>query len=274
VRWTAPGPGDHLAAASRALAAGDSARAQRLARLALDLATADDLRVRAQATTLLGNAVLSSGSIETALSRYRAAADLYEALQDHVNVGYLLGAIGRLYLLNQDPAAAVVALASATARLRADGVIMLDLARAFANSGETYAAIAVLGSALTADPDVGAEDVHLLRAELLADLGDPVGALRDLGQPSPYQSLSAAAARALSMARLGRFDDAEENIGRALVAGRDNGPVLLRAAQIRALRGDSQGAESLLREALEASDPRLSQYELLQADSLKESCGV
>lgn len=265
---------DRLAASVRALADGNLDLGGRQAHHALDTSFSADLRLKAEAETVLGNIAFLSRDPVAARGHYTAAAEFFEALQDRVAVGHLLGAVGRMHLLDWDPAAAVAALHSAAVRLRTDGVVMLDLARAFASSGESHAALAMLGSVLTADPDVTGEDAHLLRGEILADVGDAAEALRDLGQVSRDQPLSALAARAFSLARLGRLDDAEKGIQHALRVGRDNGPVLLRAAQIQALRGDMAEAGRLLRRAIEATKPELNRYQRMQADSLKEECSV
>lgn len=263
-----------LADAVSAINDGELEIAERLVKYILSVSKGNDFRLRAEAQTLLGNVAFHRDDAERAVRHYFASAELFEALQDHVGVGRLLAAIGRLHLLRGDTTAAINVLYSAASRLPADGAVMLDLALAFASSGEAQAAVAVLGTALAADADVGAQDVHLLRGEILADLGDAATALSELENMPHAQRPPARAARALSLARLGKMDDADEGIGEALQASHDNGPVLLRAAQIRALRGDVVGAERYLRQAIDATTPRLSHYHRGRANSLLEDCHV
>jgi tetratricopeptide (TPR) repeat protein len=260
--------------AVRAISDGEFDIAGRLIEYVLDGSSGNDLRLRAQAYTLLGNLAFYRDDAEGAGQHYLTSAEFFEALQDYLEVGRLLAAIGRLNLLNGDAPAAITALYSAVSRLPADSSIMLDLALAFANVGQAPAAVAMLETALATDSEVDAQAARLVRGEILADFGDAAAALRELESVSHRQPLSARAARALSLARLGKVEDADEGIGEALEAGRDNGPVLLRAAQIRALRGDAPGAERYLRKAIHAGTPRLSQYHRRKADSLLEECRI
>lgn len=262
-------PAQLMTHAAQALSNGATRAADRLAGEVLSSAPAGSFRLRAQAEMLLGNVAFQHGRTDQTRRHYLAAAEFFEAAQDRLEVGRLLAAVGRVHLLEWDATAAVSTLHSAATRLPADGAVMLDLARAFADSGQAQAAVAALSSAISADAGVGAEDARLLRADILADLGDATGALRELDSVPNTQPLAARAARALSLARLGQIEDADEGIGQALETGHDNGPVLLRAAQIRALRGDASGAEHYLRQAMKATRPRLSQYQRRQADSLK-----
>jgi Flp pilus assembly protein TadD len=129
---------------------------------------------------------------------------------------------------------------------------------------------AVLASADTRD--VG--EARRLRGEILSDLGDATDALSDLERAPGPSTPSASAARAVTLARLGRFADAERGIEQALEAGRDSGPVLLRAAQIHALRGDPVNAAHFARQAKNAGGIPLTQHQRRQADELQEQRGV
>jgi tetratricopeptide (TPR) repeat protein len=264
---------DYLADAAQAQSEGDLEVAERQAIAMLRHASAGDPAGRARAETLLGNIAFERG--ETALSRqfYLRAAELFEVAGDSAAVGNLLAAVGRLQMIDRDTTAAVATLQSAVGRLPADSTVKVELARAFANSGEPNAAVAVLESALTTSADIGSGDAYILRGEILSDLGDSWGALRDLETAGSGWYPSAQAARALSLARLGHFSDAKEGIRQALANGGDNGPVLLRAAQIRALRGDSDAAATLAQDALNASEPRLTEYQRRQAHVLRDVYG-
>jgi tetratricopeptide (TPR) repeat protein len=263
---------DLISNAASAFSDGDWDIADRQANEALRLLSTDDLRQLAKVDTLLGNIAYQRGDSGKSRELYLKSAELYESIQDYAAVGHLLAAIGQLQMIDQEATAAVATLQSAVDRLPADGAVKIELARAFAKSGEPHAAIAVLRSVLTTSAEAGGGDARILRGEILSDLGDSAGALRDLEHVSSTPLPSVHAARALTLARLGRFSDAERGIKQALELGRESGPVLLRAAQIRALRGDAPAAMDLVREALTASEPGLSEYLRRQANDLREEC--
>jgi tetratricopeptide (TPR) repeat protein len=263
---------DQLADATHAQSQGDLDVAERQAIAVLRRAPAGDLAYRARAETVIANVAFERGHAALSRDSYLRAAELFEAAEDSAAVGNLLAAVGRLQMIDRETAAAVSTLQSAVGRLPSDATVKVELARAFANSGEPNAAVAVLESVMTTSAHVRGDDAHILRGEILSDLGDTAGALRDLEAAESGRYPSAQAARALSLARLGRFSDAERGIGQALERGDDNGPVLLRAAQIRALRGDSTAAAVLARDAINASEPELTEYQRRQADALKDAC--
>jgi tetratricopeptide (TPR) repeat protein len=245
--------------------------AERQAKEALQILPTGNPRLQAKVETLLGNIAYQRGNLESSRGFYIRAAELFETMQDNSAVGHLLVAIGQLQMIDREAITAIATLQSAVKRLPAESAVKVELARAFATSGEPRAAIAVLSSALTTDPDTGGGDARILRGEILSDLGDSVGAFRDLEDVSFTRLPSVRAARALTLARLGRLSDAERGIKEALDLGSENGPVLLRAAQFYALLRDAPAAARLAREALAASQPRLSDYQRRQANDLRES---
>lgn len=166
---------DYLADAARGYNEGDLEVAERQAIATLRHAPAGGLADRARAETLLANIAFERG--EMALSRhfYEQAAKLFEVAGDSAAVGNLLAAVGRLQMIGRDNAAAVATLQSAVSRLPADNTVKIELARAFANSGEPNAAVAVLESALTTSADIGRGDAHILRGEILSDLENAAG---------------------------------------------------------------------------------------------------
>lgn len=249
---------------------GDIDVADRLANEALKLLPADDLCHRADMLTVLGNIAFVRGDTSKARGLYMTAAALFDAMQDHQAVGQLLAAVGQLQMVDREIAAAAATLQSASDRLPTDSGVKVELARAFAKAGEPYAAVAVLESVLTTSAEEGGGDARMLRGEILSDLGDSTRALRDLEELPPTPTPSVRAARALTLARLGRLSDAENGIEEALGMARDSGPVLLRAAQIRVLQGDEAGAADLVRQALKAGHPTLSEYQRRQADLLRD----
>jgi len=96
-----------------------------------------------------------------------------------------------------------------------------------------------------------------IRGEILADLEEVEAALRDLDRVRRDQEPGTLAARALALALSGRFEAAEQEAADALANGPDDGPVLLRAARVRALAGDREGAARLVAMALAATQPSL-----------------
>ena len=256
--------------AKRAFSLGELDTVGRIATDAIQSLPIDDRQGRAEMETLLGNRAYLNGDFQKSHDSYAKSAKLFEMLQDQHAVGQLLAAIGNLQMRDWDLAAAIMTLQSAVIRLPAEDGIKIELARAFAVSGEPNAAIAVLESVPTTKADVGGGDARILRGEILVDLGESARAIRDL-EEVPLESVpSVHAAKALALAELGRFSDAEKAIEQALEVGHHSGPVLLRAARLRALRGDRSGADSLVSEALKANEPKLSEYQRRQATALRD----
>jgi tetratricopeptide (TPR) repeat protein len=163
---------DYLADAARGYDEGELEVAERQAIAALQDESPNRLAARARAETLLANIAFERG--ETAQSRhfYERAAALFEVVGDSAAVGNLLAAVGRLQMISSDNTAAVATLQSAVNRLPADSTVKIELARAFANSGEPNAAAAILESAITISADIGVGDAHILRDEILSDFED------------------------------------------------------------------------------------------------------
>jgi tetratricopeptide (TPR) repeat protein len=248
-------PEEHLEAARLALGDGEWDLVERHAIQAIRVFGADDLRVRAEAEHLLGKVSQARRKIDEALTRYHMAASLYEVLQDSATVGRLLAAAGRLSLSAGRHAAAVTDMRAAIARIPGDLEVQTDLAQAIWHTGLPHGAIAVLNNVLVLDG--GLLEALRLRGEIRADLAEVPGALRDLDRVRREQQPSTLAARALALALAERFDAAEQEIADALANGPDDGPVLVRAARVRALAGDAQEAARLAAIALTASSPPL-----------------
>jgi tetratricopeptide (TPR) repeat protein len=248
-------PGEHLEAARLARVDRDWDLVERHSIQAIRVFGADDLRVRADAEHLLGEVAQARRKIDDALAHYRTAASLYEVLQDSAGVGRLLAAAGRLSLACGRHAAAVTDMRAAIGRIPKDLEVQTDLAQAIWHTGLPQGAIAVLNNVLLMDASL--LTALRLRGEILADLGEVPAALRDLDRVRRQQQPSTQAARALALALSGRFDAAEQEIADALANGPDDGPVLVRAARVRALAGDRQEAARLAAAALAASGPQL-----------------
>jgi tetratricopeptide (TPR) repeat protein len=248
-------PEEHLAAARLAQDDGEWDAVARHSLQAISACGANDLRVRAEAEHLLGEAAQARRHTEEALSHYHRAASLFEVLQDSARVGRLLALAGRLSLANGRHAAAVTDMRAAISRIPGDLEVQTDLAQAIWYTGLPHGSVAVLNSVIAADD--GFLIALRLRGEILADLGEFSGALRDLDRVRRRQQPGTQAARAMALAQSGRFEAAEQEIADALANAQDDGPVLIRAARVRALAGDPQEAARLTTAALAASAPAL-----------------
>jgi tetratricopeptide (TPR) repeat protein len=258
-------PAGNLRAAERALALGDLVLAEHLAEETLRTAPAEDLRLRANTESLLGNFAYEQGKPAEAERHYRAAAMLFEAARDNQSVARALAAVGRT-LLAQDPladaereqerlATVVKELQSAADRLPYDSMVQTELGWALWHLGQSQAAVAIFSGVLALD---GANaDALRGRGEILANLGEAREALRDLDRVTSRDQPSARAARGLALAKLGEHERAEEEIQAALKEAPRNGPVLLYAARADELVGARGDAVALAERAIDAADPPL-----------------
>jgi tetratricopeptide (TPR) repeat protein len=255
-------PTGYLRAAEHALTLGEVDVAQHFAEEILRTAAAGDMRLRAEATSLLGNLAYRSGKPADAEKCYRAAASLFEAVRDTGAVARQLAAVGQTLLDQGRLAEAVDELTAAVDRLPNDAVVQTELGWALWQIGQDSAAVAVFTGVLGLD---GA-NVEALRGrgEILANLGDARNALRDLDRVMSRAQPSAQAARGLALAELGESEKASEEIRAAVEDAPRNGPVLLYAARAETLVGDQAEAAELARRAIDAADPPLPEH-LLEA---------
>lgn len=258
---------DHLQAAEAAMADGDLALAERQAAAAVDATKETDLRLLAEAESLLGNVEHARGQPAKAEARYRHAAALFETLQDTSAVARLLAAIGQTLLAQGQTGEAVEKLYAAIRRLPNDLTVQTELGRALWQQGQHAAAVAVLTGVLTVDGH--ALNALRARGEILADLGEAEKALRDLDRVRRPRWPTVQAARALALATLRRRGAADEEIGEALSEAPDNGQVLLYAARVGELGGDRVMAANLARRAEVAEHPALPPHQLEQARRLQ-----
>jgi len=211
-RWAAEtlaggsSPTDILVAAEGALAEGNFALATQCAAEAVRT-SGGDLHTRATALSCLGRVATEVGHNQEAESHYRAAASLFELVQDSAGAGRSLAGIGRILLRQRRYAEALAELYGAEVRLPSDLAIQIDLARALRDSGQLLAATAVLGATLTIAP--GAVDALVARGLIRIETGEFSSALEDLDnairiRPSIDQKAEIRSARALARARLGR----------------------------------------------------------------------
>jgi tetratricopeptide (TPR) repeat protein len=257
---------DLLWVAEAAMADGDLELAARQAEAAVR-ATDDDLRLRAEAESVLGNVEHARQNLGQAEARYRHAAALFEALQDTSAVARLLAAIGQVLLAQGQVTEAVDKLYAAIRRIPNDLTVQTELGRALWLQGQHAAAVAVLTAVLTIDGQ--ARNALRARGEVLADLGEAEKALRDLDRVRRPRWPTARAARALALATLRRRSAADEEIGAALSDAPDNGQVLLYAARVGELSGNRVRAADLARQAEAAASPALLPHQLEQARRLQ-----
>ena len=249
-------PDDYLRAAEHALALGELDLAERHASEILHAPLAADLRVHAQARTLLGNIAFEREKPREAEARYREAAELFGAASDTQAVAHQLAAVGQTLMAQGRFAEAVEELHAAAGRIPNDLVIQVDLALALWQLGAGQAAVAVLTRALGID---GSNVAALqARGEILADLGEAREAMRDLDRVNLQGRPSTRAARGLALAELGDQLTARREVEDAVAEARRNGPVLLYAARAFHESGDDKAARDYARQAADATDPPLS----------------
>ncbi|WP_188194424.1 tetratricopeptide repeat protein [Nonomuraea sp. SYSU D8015] len=251
-------PEDLLREAEGALGEGDLLQATKLAEEALVRSEGNDLHVRAQAESLLGNVAYEHGEVEKALAHYSAAAKSYETGGAPAAVGLMLMAMGRLRLAQGSPAEAVRDLRAAMMRVPTDLTIQTELAWALWYGGHPDAAVGVLNGVLDKEGNnVGA---LLGRGQMLAGMGgrdEAEAALRDLERAEPLRWPFAKVAHALALARTDRVDEAQQEMVEALAEAVDHGPLLLYAARVEHLAGKFTSATGLARRAISAKEPAL-----------------
>ena len=252
-------PAEYLRTAAEALAAGELALAEEQAEKALRASADTDLRLHAEAESFLGNIAHERGEPTKAEARYRAAAPLFEVLQDTPAVACLLAAIGQSLLAQGRRAEAVDKLRAAVGRIPNDRTFQTKLGWTLWYMGQPRAAIAVFTGVLAIDGN--APEALRARGEILADMGDAESALRDLDRVRRQQRPSTRAARSLALATLRNLDAANQEIDTALTEAPENGSVLLYAARVGALGGDPPMAADLVRRALAATDPPLPSHQ-------------
>jgi hypothetical protein len=256
-------PAARLRAVKLAMSEGELALAQRQAEAVTRSPGGDSMRDRAEAESFLGNIAYEQGRPDAAARHYRAAASMFETLQDTRAVGRLLAAVGRLMLAKGDRAAAVGELRAAARRAPNDLTVQTGLGQALWQAGQVKAALSVLNAVLTKEGDT--PEALRTRGEILADLGDAESSLRDLERVDQWAQPSARAARALALAILSRFDAAHRELDGIVGKATQNGPLLFRAAQVQRLSGALDAAVELASRAVAATDPPLPSHQKTRA---------
>ena len=273
-RWTIGRSFDapaRIRIAESALAEEDLSLAQIHADGALETADSADLRLQAEAQSLLGNIAYRLDQPEQAEAHYRLAAQLREQLGDQPAVGRLFGAIGRMHARQGRHVAALEELQAAVTRLPSDLTLQTELAAVLWQAGQSQAAAAVFGTVLTVEPQ--SADALAGRGQIRAERGNAAAALDDLEalqklRPSVSLRPEVRASYALALARVGRPESAMAEADAALASAQDSGIILLRAAQVARAGGALDRATALLRRAEEATHPALSSDQLSHARRL------
>jgi tetratricopeptide (TPR) repeat protein len=249
------GPADYLRAAERASTLGEFALSGRYAEDTLRTARGRNLQLQAEAESLLGNIAHERGRPAEAEGHYRVAATLFDAARDTTAVAHQLAAVGQTLLAQGRLSGAVEELNAAVGRLPNDLVVQAELGWALWQLGEGRAAVAVFTGVLATDG--GNVEALRGRGEILAELSDFQGALRDLDRVAATGRPSTRAARGLALSQLGAYAEGAKELAAALADAPRNGTVLLYAAQAEALSGDLPAAADLADRAVNAADPPL-----------------
>jgi len=259
-------PARSLQAAQRALRETDFLRAERHASKAAASGQEIELRVRAEATSVLGNIKYAQGSMEAAAADYRQAAALFDVLHDTEMVGLELAAIGRVDTARGRYLEAIDAMQSAVDRIPVDLGTQTALAQSLWEMGKDKSAISILDGVLGASGDT--PEALRLRAEIFATRGNTAAAQRDRKLAAASLTPRTRAARALAIAAARELHAATREIEMAVDDAPDDGPVLLYAAQVQILRGDQTAAADMTRRALAAQHPPLARDQREQASHL------
>jgi tetratricopeptide (TPR) repeat protein len=251
-----PQPARYLRLAEHALTLGQLDLAERYAREITRHPHLSGRQLQAEAYSLLGNLCYEREKPQEAERFYRDAMAQFEAASNTWMVALQLAAVGQVLLSQGRFAMAAEVLRGAATRAPGDLVIRVAYARALWRLGADRAAIAELTLALGID----GSDAAALRArgEILADLGKPVDALRDLDRVASSGSVRVVAARGLALAELGDCRAARRAAEKVADDDAHNdGTALLYAARTFALCGDDGRAADLARQAADAADPPL-----------------
>jgi tetratricopeptide (TPR) repeat protein len=259
-RASQPTADARLQAAKRQQARGEVDLARRHATRALQaqpsLHGQPSLRIQADAEVLLGNVAHEHGEPADALPHYREATSLMEAAGDAGAAVLCLAAVGQTLLTLGEIPEAITEFRAVLARAPNDPSLQTQFALSLWQLGVGEAAVALLNGMLAIDS--GNLDALRARGEILADLGDPRGAMLDLERQSVADRPSARAAHGLALAGLGDYQQAVREARATVSAAPRDGRVLLYAARVLALSGDPIAARELAQQAIDATDPPLS----------------
>ncbi|MGW0810197.1 nSTAND1 domain-containing NTPase [Nonomuraea sp. NPDC002799] len=207
-----------------------------------------DPRLRAETESVLGNIAYARDDLGPAVDHYdRAVSHLGMLPGTDMAIATLLTGIGRIRVSQGQFGDAMHCLQSAVRRRPDDPVIQAELAWTLWYAGHTEGALEILDSVL--DRDRTAEAALCARGEILADLGRPAPALRDLDRVRPHATSATLSAYTLALALDGRVDEADRTTPH--VERERSAAVLLRVARVKAAAGHHKTAVDLAQRALD-----------------------
>lgn len=265
-------PATQISIIESAWTEGNLALAERNAAEILENADPEDLRLQAEARTVLGNIAYQLRQSDLAERHYRLAAELHEQLGDQGAVGRLIGAIGSMHAREGRYLAALDELQAAVTRLPRDLTLQTELAIALWRAGQSQAASAVFGTVLAVEPE--SVDALAGRGQIRAERGNASAALEDLLElrrlrPNVSLQPEVRSAYALALAGLGKSESAIAEADAAVAATYDSGVIFLRAAQVARAGGAMDRATELLLRAEQATHPALTSDQLTQVRRLR-----
>ncbi|SDK60800.1 tetratricopeptide repeat protein [Nonomuraea jiangxiensis] len=247
---------EFLRVAEQVLADGDLRLAETHAQRARRLCGEDEQRTLAEIESFLGNLAYERGDWPTAEACYKRGSQVYERLRETGAVARSLAAAGRVILHQGRADEAVAELQSAVQRVPHDLNVQVELAVTVWHAGSPPAALSILHGVLSVDGDTPL--ALQARGEILADLGKPEQALRDLDRVRDPEEPATIAARALALAELDRAAEAIAELDAALTAGRDQGLVAYLCARALHRMGNRERADQVARDAIR---PPLTAYQ-------------
>jgi len=196
----------------------------------------------------------ANGDHNAAMGAFHAALSAFTQLEDYPGSAKVLAELAELHLAAGDYAAAVDLRRQEVERVPGDPDALTGLGYAQWFNGSPADAEVTFDHALNRDRKAA----HALagRGQIRADLGDYADALPDLDHAldlgiTADDETSVRSARALALAGLGRFDEAESELGAALDGDPNSPRSLLRAGRIAMMAGRLDQARDQLRRALQ-----------------------
>jgi tetratricopeptide (TPR) repeat protein len=211
----------------------------------------------ADARVLQGDIARAAGDLAGAERHFRAALRAFFLLEDRYAAARLLSTLADLHFVEGDYVAAADLNRQAVERMPGDTSALTRLAYAEWYAGSPADGEAVFDQVLRWDPNT----VLALagRGQIRADLGRYEEALEDLdralaSQLSRDAEIDARSARGLALAGLGRTTEAEDELETALRMDPEHALTRLRAGRIAAVLGDQERMRAELERGLTA-DP-------------------
>ncbi|MGI5170034.1 tetratricopeptide repeat protein [Spirillospora sp. CA-253888] len=206
---------------------------------------------RASALASQGYAARAAGDLERGARLMRGALSLFGALDDLGSARPVYVALIELHFAAGDYTAAADVAREALTLFPGHQDARVGLAYARWYEGHSADAITLLSEAVADEP--GKRAARRARGQILADLGRAMAALADLDPDD--DDPDARSALALALDALGRIDEADRELDRALDLAPDRPRTHLRSARIALRRGDTRLARESLQRTLAGRPP-------------------